>query len=229
MCYTRVELPLLCTQGFVHLLHAMQVLTVPYLIDNPEVGYVQARWTFANPDESYLTKVRAAGQCKAAAACLLTLGGNSMQVTLHDMLHGGAACSPHAMCVLMQACAVLFSRTRLESPCYHSCCCPCLSFRQDCSHQHGRDGSQPSCQADGMTALQLLPSLMQQVCTATMRGLPASCPLMLLRSCCACLSFNMCFVVKECSLLQALCSCCVHSCVCPVSGPGNLFELPLQV
>ena len=31
--------------------------TVPYLIDNPEVGYVQARWTFANPDESYLTKV----------------------------------------------------------------------------------------------------------------------------------------------------------------------------
>jgi beta-mannan synthase len=32
--------------------------TVPYLIDNPEVGYVQARWTFANPDESYLTKAR---------------------------------------------------------------------------------------------------------------------------------------------------------------------------
>lgn len=35
----------------------MQTSTVPYLIDNPEVGYVQARWTFANPDESYLTKV----------------------------------------------------------------------------------------------------------------------------------------------------------------------------
>ena len=32
--------------------------TVPYLIDNPEVGYVQARWTFANPDESYLTKAQ---------------------------------------------------------------------------------------------------------------------------------------------------------------------------
>ena len=31
--------------------------TVPYLIDNPEVGYVQTRWIFANPDESYLTKV----------------------------------------------------------------------------------------------------------------------------------------------------------------------------
>lgn len=31
--------------------------TVPYLIDNPEVGYVQTRWVFANPDESYLTKV----------------------------------------------------------------------------------------------------------------------------------------------------------------------------
>ena len=35
----------------------VQTLTVPYLIDNPEVGYVQARWVFANPDESYLTKV----------------------------------------------------------------------------------------------------------------------------------------------------------------------------
>ena len=46
-------------------MYAMQVLTVPYLIDNPEVGYVQARWTFANPDESYLTKVRAAVPCSA--------------------------------------------------------------------------------------------------------------------------------------------------------------------
>lgn len=36
----------------------MQLETVPYLIDNPEVGYVQARWIFANPDECYLTKVR---------------------------------------------------------------------------------------------------------------------------------------------------------------------------
>ena len=35
----------------------LQTLTIPYLVDNPEVGYVQARWTFANPDESYLTKV----------------------------------------------------------------------------------------------------------------------------------------------------------------------------
>jgi hypothetical protein len=32
--------------------------TVPYLIDNPEVGYVQVRWVFANPDESYLTKAQ---------------------------------------------------------------------------------------------------------------------------------------------------------------------------
>ena len=31
---------------------------VPYLIDNPGIGYVQARWAFTNPDESYLTKVR---------------------------------------------------------------------------------------------------------------------------------------------------------------------------
>lgn len=36
---------------------SVQTSTVPYLIDNPEVGYVQARWVFANPDESYLTKV----------------------------------------------------------------------------------------------------------------------------------------------------------------------------
>ncbi|DBA75218.1 TPA: hypothetical protein ACH3X1_010513 [Trebouxia sp. C0004] len=34
------------------------LLTVPYLIDNPEVGYVQTRWIFANPDESYLTKAQ---------------------------------------------------------------------------------------------------------------------------------------------------------------------------
>ncbi len=32
--------------------------TVPYLIDNPEVGYVQTRWTFDNPEESYLTKAQ---------------------------------------------------------------------------------------------------------------------------------------------------------------------------
>lgn len=29
---------------------------VPYLMDNPQVGYVQARWAFMNPEESYLTK-----------------------------------------------------------------------------------------------------------------------------------------------------------------------------
>lgn len=32
--------------------------TVPYLIGNAEIGYVQTRWTFTNPEESYLTKVR---------------------------------------------------------------------------------------------------------------------------------------------------------------------------
>lgn len=30
---------------------------VPWLIDNPSIGYVQARWAFTNPEESYLTKV----------------------------------------------------------------------------------------------------------------------------------------------------------------------------
>jgi len=32
--------------------------TVPYLEGNPTVGYVQARWVFTNPDESYLTKAQ---------------------------------------------------------------------------------------------------------------------------------------------------------------------------
>ena len=32
---------------------------VPYLIDNPSIGFVQARWTFTNPEESYLTKAGA--------------------------------------------------------------------------------------------------------------------------------------------------------------------------
>lgn len=32
--------------------------TVPYLIGNAEIGYVQTRWTFTNPEESYLTKAR---------------------------------------------------------------------------------------------------------------------------------------------------------------------------
>ena len=40
----------------------VQLQTVPYLIDNPELGYVQARWVFANPEESYLTKVQPSSQ-----------------------------------------------------------------------------------------------------------------------------------------------------------------------
>jgi beta-mannan synthase len=32
--------------------------TVPYLEGNPRVGYVQTRWVFTNPDESYLTKAQ---------------------------------------------------------------------------------------------------------------------------------------------------------------------------
>ena len=33
--------------------------TAPYLVGNADVGYVQTRWVFTNPEESYLTKVRA--------------------------------------------------------------------------------------------------------------------------------------------------------------------------
>ena len=36
----------------------VQRRTVPYLESNPEVGFVQTRWTFANADESYLTKAQ---------------------------------------------------------------------------------------------------------------------------------------------------------------------------
>lgn len=32
--------------------------TVPYLVGNADIGYVQTRWVFTNPEESYLTKVR---------------------------------------------------------------------------------------------------------------------------------------------------------------------------
>ena len=40
--------------------------TVPYLITNPRVGFVQARWTFLNPDETFLTKARSANVNQAA-------------------------------------------------------------------------------------------------------------------------------------------------------------------
>lgn len=32
--------------------------TIPYLEGNPEIGYVQSRWVFTNPQESYLTKAQ---------------------------------------------------------------------------------------------------------------------------------------------------------------------------
>jgi beta-mannan synthase len=32
--------------------------TAPYLVGNADVGYVQTRWVFTNPEESYLTKVQ---------------------------------------------------------------------------------------------------------------------------------------------------------------------------
>ena len=35
----------------------LQVKIIPYIHCNDDVGYVQARWTFTNPEESLLTKV----------------------------------------------------------------------------------------------------------------------------------------------------------------------------
>lgn len=37
---------------------------VPYIHSNDDVGYVQARWVFTNPEESLLTKVSKAVKLK---------------------------------------------------------------------------------------------------------------------------------------------------------------------
>lgn len=34
---------------------------MPYLVGNVDIGYVQTRWVFTNPEESYLTKVSGRG------------------------------------------------------------------------------------------------------------------------------------------------------------------------
>ena len=49
----------------------LQVNVVPYLIDNPSIGFVQARWTFTNPEESYLTKAGLPLFCRDSAAVAL--------------------------------------------------------------------------------------------------------------------------------------------------------------
>ena len=61
----------------------MQLETVPYLIDNPEVGYVQARWIFANPDECYLTKV--SEDAPAAAVFFLQTVRKSSLLNLNEV------------------------------------------------------------------------------------------------------------------------------------------------
>ena len=60
--------------------------TVPYLIGNSEIGYVQTRWTFTNPEESYLTKVTTHQRCRASDALLaraFVRSGHS-NVAVHD-------------------------------------------------------------------------------------------------------------------------------------------------
>jgi len=47
-----------------------QMRTVPYLVDNPRVGFVQARWAFLNAEESFLTKARRpGGLCSSGGSC----------------------------------------------------------------------------------------------------------------------------------------------------------------
>lgn len=67
----------------------LQLLTVPYLIDNPEVGYVQTRWVFANPDESYLTKVcHWAHALLCRKACIIS----SNLLCWYNVTHWGIPC-----------------------------------------------------------------------------------------------------------------------------------------
>jgi beta-mannan synthase len=83
--------------------------TVPYLEGNPRVGYVQARWVFTNPEESYLTKAQEVSlnyhmRCEQVAhsatgsffnfngtagvwraACIADAGGWLSRTTVEDM------------------------------------------------------------------------------------------------------------------------------------------------
>lgn len=83
--------------------------TVPYLEGNPTVGYVQTRWVFTNPDESYLTKAQEVSlnyhmRCEQFThsatgsffnfngtagvwrrACIETAGGWNSRTTVEDM------------------------------------------------------------------------------------------------------------------------------------------------
>lgn len=83
--------------------------TVPYLEGNPEVGYVQTRWVFTNPEESYLTKAQEVSlnyhmRCEQYThsamgsffnfngtagvwrlACIETSGGWNSRTTVEDM------------------------------------------------------------------------------------------------------------------------------------------------
>lgn len=83
--------------------------TIPYLEGNPDVGYVQSRWVFTNPQESYLTKAQEVSlnyhmKCEqythSAAgsffnfngtagvwrcACIETSGGWNSRTTVEDM------------------------------------------------------------------------------------------------------------------------------------------------
>jgi len=83
--------------------------TVPWLEGNPTVGYVQSRWVFTNPDESYLTKAQEVSlnyhmRCEQFThsatgsffnfngtagvwrrACIETAGGWNSRTTVEDM------------------------------------------------------------------------------------------------------------------------------------------------
>eukprot|EP00889_Picochlorum_renovo_P002868 jgi/Picre1/29898/NNA_005279.t1 len=57
--------------------------TIPHLHANPNVGYVQTRWVFTNPDESYLTKAQELRIWRVH--CIEDAGGWNSRTTVEDM------------------------------------------------------------------------------------------------------------------------------------------------
>ena len=100
--------------------------TVPYLIDNPEVGYVQTRWIFANPDESYLTKAQEISlnfHCKCeqfvhfASGSFFNFNGTAGEATLPIQVtaHGDCRC-PSILAWRSLPCFILACRACAGSP-----------------------------------------------------------------------------------------------------------------
>ena len=93
--------------------------TIPYLVDNPDVGFVQARWVYANGNESLLTRVQEIGlnyhiKCEQvarfASGAFFNFNGAAR---FGRMLHPEDA---HVLCVqARQACGAARASRRLAA------------------------------------------------------------------------------------------------------------------